>query len=237
MPTNLSWVKYTRTRYDRKITNQNSRIFVMLVAGAARHAKDLLTVLEEHVIDYVFFDDTATGLSTFEGYPIIGSLHEAKNHFEENGRAFALATGAPKSRAILNSKLEQIGGRLCSVISSKAIIGKKSTYLGEGLNVLPYAFISNCVNIGKGTLLNVGAYVHHDCYIGEFCELSPGCKILGGVHIGDFSSIGANATILPDIKVGSNVAIGAGAVVTKDIEDGAVVAGVPGKVLRYNMPI
>jgi len=94
------------------------------------------------------------------------------------------------------------------------------------------ALISNCVQIGKGTLVNAYSSIHHDSIVGDFSELSPHSVVLGGCKIGSLTAIGANATILPNVTIGNNVIVGAGAVVTKNVPDGVVVAGVPAKTVR-----
>ncbi len=122
-----------------------------------------------------------------------------------------------------------MGGKVQSIISETAVIGNHEVDLREGLNVMPYVFISNSVKVGKGTLLNTRSSIHHDVEVGEFCDISPGATLLGGVKVGDLTHVGANATILPNVKVGKHCTIGAGAVVTKDLDDFKVAVGVPAK--------
>ncbi|HKK24435.1 MAG TPA: NeuD/PglB/VioB family sugar acetyltransferase [Gracilimonas sp.] len=202
----------------------------MLVAGAGRHAKDLLSILEEQNEDLFFFDDVTKERSDYflESYPVIRSLNDIEQHFQGNNR-FVLGIGGTRQRKEICQKLLSIGGTVQSVISSHSIVSNKYVFLGDGLNVMPFVFISNSVSIGEGTLLNTRSSVHHDVQIGIYCDISPGATLLGGVKVGDFTHIGANATILPDIKIGNDCVIGAGAVVTKDIPDNARIKGVPAK--------
>lgn len=209
---------------------------MMMIADASRHAKDLLTVLEENEIDICFFDDTERGSERFFNYPVMRTLEEAKTYFLTKSRSFALATGSPGSRAALTAKLQAAGGTLTSIVSMKALIGTHNTHLHEGVNIMPYVFLSNDVTIGKGSLVNVGAYVHHDCRVGAFCELAPRCNILGSVKIDDFTRVGTGATLLPGISIGKHVTIGAGAVIKRDVPNYATVVGVPGRIIGYATP-
>ena len=101
-----------------------------------------------------------------------------------------------------------------------------------GADIFNHCFLGSEVRIGKGTLVNSGAQVHHEVSIGDFCEISPKAVILGAAKIGDQTRIGASATILPQIEIGNNVIIGAGSVITKDVPDNVVVVGVPGRVVK-----
>jgi sugar O-acyltransferase (sialic acid O-acetyltransferase NeuD family) len=207
----------------------------MLIAGAGKHVKDLLCVLEEDSAseEIVLFEDIKTRLETslFEKYRILRTIKAAEEHFKRDPR-FAIGIGGCKSRETIFNKLKNAGGEVVSLISNKASIGTHDVARGDGLNIMPYVFLSNSVRIGDGTLLNTRSMIHHDVTVGKFCDISPAAVLLGGAMIGDYSHIGANATILPNIKIGENCIIGAGAVVTKDVEDHMVVAGNPAKPLR-----
>ena len=199
----------------------------MIVAGANRHAKEVLQILRKKGIDnIVLFDDLSSVFHEyFDEYIIIKSL--AVIGLEKE---FILALGSPQSRFAVSKKLLGCGLELVSVISDTAEIGAKDITLGRGLNIMNFVFISDCVTIGEGTLVNAFASIHHDVIIGKYCEISPRSTILGGAQIGDFCSVGAGAVILPNIKIGDNVVIGAGAVVTMSVASNTKVKGVPAKI-------
>jgi sugar O-acyltransferase (sialic acid O-acetyltransferase NeuD family) len=204
----------------------------MIIAGAGGHAKEIAGVLMEgrDSCNIFFYDDTGTNIndSLFDKFPILKSAEEAMVRFKEDNR-FILGVGKPALRKLLAEKLESIGGRLTSAISSYARIGSLNVKLSDGLNIMTGAIITQEVTIGRGSLINSNATIHHESSIGEFCEISPGAHILGKVSIADLTSVGSGAVILPGVKIGSNVVIGAGAVVTKDVKDGARLAGVPAR--------
>lgn len=202
----------------------------MLVAGAGRHAKDLLSILSELKEDLFFFDDVSEGKETLflDNFPVIRSLKEVEAHFKKDNR-YVIGIGGTIQRQKIGAKLSSVGGKMISVISTHAIVSETGVYLGSGLNVMPFVFVSNSASIGDGTLLNTRSSIHHDVKLGVYCDISPGAILLGGVEVGDFTHIGANATILPDIKIGNNCIVGAGAVVTKDVQDNLIVKGVPAK--------
>jgi sugar O-acyltransferase (sialic acid O-acetyltransferase NeuD family) len=211
----------------------------MIVAGARGHAKEILQVIiekNEHNDELIFFDDISLDSSEllYKQFKIIRNVKQAEDYFKYKDARFALGLGNPKSRLDLTSKLEKHGGKLNSIISNSALIGKFNVQLGQGLNIMNFVMISNDVQIGMGTLINAYACVHHDVTIGKFCEISPHAVLLGGCYIGDFTAIGSNATILPNVKVGVNVIIGAGSVVLHDLPNNCTAVGNPAKIIKKN---
>lgn len=206
----------------------------MIIIGAKGHAKEVFDIITVDKPDsFYFFDNISKDLEdSLFSYPILKTAEEAQSILEKNPD-FILGLGNAFSRNKVYNLFLGYNGNPVSAIAQNAVISK-SAVLGNGLNIMPFSFISADTLIGTGTLINAYAGIHHDCKIGEFVEVSPGAKVLGNCEIGAFTTIGANATILPKLKIGRNVTIGAGAVVTKDIEDNAVVVGVPGKIIKYN---
>lgn len=199
----------------------------MILAGANRHAKEVIQICNEANMDFILFDDYSKEIDPFfSNYEIFRSTNDITTQTE-----FILALGNPKNRYLISNKLKQLGLRLTSLTSKTAIIGEEKTYLGIGLNIMHFVFISNCVRIGEGTLINSYASIHHDVNIGYYSEISPRATLLGGCTVGNFTSIGAGAIILPNISVGNNCVIGAGSVITKNVPDNCKVIGVPGRII------
>jgi sugar O-acyltransferase (sialic acid O-acetyltransferase NeuD family) len=202
----------------------------MIVAGAGGHAIELLDILisEGQAEGVVFFDNITDRLDLM-GFQVLKNWDEVEKALSLDPRFF-LGTGNPKVRKMFFDRFTELGGKH-SCIKGKGIAYSNFTKSNEA-DIFNLCFIGANTQIGKGTLVNTGAQVHHDVQIGEFSEINPGAVLLGACQIGGFCSIGANATILPKIKVGKNVVVGAGSVVTQDVPDGVMVVGVPGKVIR-----
>jgi sugar O-acyltransferase (sialic acid O-acetyltransferase NeuD family) len=204
----------------------------MILVGAGGHAKELLGILytQKNTSDIFLYDDVTKDLPSklFNQFTILRNEVEARAQLQKDPQ-FMLGIGNPYFRYQLAEKFIGWGGKLTSVISPQALIGNFNVRLGEGLNIMPNAVITEEVSIGRGTLVHIHSSIHHDCTIGEYCEILPGSRVLGNVTIGDYSSIGSGAVILPKIKIGSKVIVGAGAIVTKNIADGLTVKGVPAK--------
>lgn len=201
----------------------------MIVAGAGGHALELLDILiSEGKTDNLFFFDEINSESMLRGlFPILHTEEEVKKHFERDPH-FILGIGNPKVRHQFYQRFSGLGGELATV-KGHGIALSHFSFGGKEADIFNLCFIGANTKIGKGSLINTGAQVHHEVEIGQFSEINPGAVLLGKVTIGDFCSIGANATILPKVKIGNNVTVGAGSVVTQDVLDGVTVVGVPGR--------
>jgi len=90
----------------------------------------------------------------------------------------------------------------------------------------------------------MGVVIGETAIIGKDVTLYHGVT-LGGTSlekkkrhptIGDRVTIGAGAKILGDISIGDDSRIGANAVVVKNVPPNSVVVGIPGQVIRRNIP-
>lgn len=202
----------------------------MIIAGAGGHSLEVLEVLiaGEMTENLSLFDEISPAKLREDGYAIIKSEYEAREHFKQDSR-FILGTGNPRLRKMFYERFTAIGGEHYAIQGEGNLLSN-SAEIG-GADLMNHCVIGPKVKIGKGTLVNTGALVHHETQVGEFCEIAPAAVLLGKVRVGDQVMIGANATILPGINIGANAIIGAGAVITKDVPSGATVVGVPGRII------
>lgn len=210
---------------------------IVLVAGASRHAKEILDVLysQNQLDDLKFFDDISVdGPALFcEQFPIVTSIDALADIFNRDNR-FILGLGGTRSRELVSAKLRKAGGVLQSIVASSARIGHFNVNIGAGVNIMEFVLISSSVVIGEGSLINAYAAIHHDVSVGAYCEVSPRATLLGGAVIGDRTTVGSGATILPNLSIGNDVIIGAGSVVTRNIPENCTVVGVPGRIIKEN---
>ncbi|MCQ2233289.1 MAG: hypothetical protein MJZ24_00945 [Paludibacteraceae bacterium] len=90
--------------------------------------------------------------------------------------------------------------------------------------------------IGHGMciVINIDTIIGNNVNVSQF--LNIGTNHSKPAVIADNVYVGPSVCIVEDVQIGSNSTIGAGAVVTKDIPENATCAGVPSKVLNFNMP-
>jgi len=203
----------------------------MIIAGAGGHALECFDILSKETLPVLveFFDDLTKEILIHQKYPIIRDESQIESHFAQDPR-FILAVGNPRLRMMFYEKFIQAGGKMINLQGAYNTLSRFAEY-GEA-DIFNQCFVGPLAVIGKGTLVNTGAQVHHEVKIGEFCEISPRAVILGDAKIGNYTRIGANATVLPKIKIGNHAIIGAGSVITKDVPDHVTVVGVPGKIIN-----
>lgn len=201
---------------------------MILVAGAGGHGlelfDELISLYSEKLKESLFCYDQDRDKTLFKDSVKVLHTQEEIKGVITSGFQFCLGIGSSTLRKKIYSELVSLGGMFLPIQSRNSIISNSS--YGE-FDTMSQAFIGPEVKIGLGSLINVGAKVHHECSLGEFVEVGPGALVLGNVSIGELTQIGAGAVVLPGIKIGRNCKIGAGSVVTKDIPDGVVAYGVP----------
>ncbi len=213
----------------------------MVIIGAKGFAKELLAIFEWNgdTKNLLFFDNVNTDTPDYlyDRFPVLKSWEALQEHFLQHSPDFVLGTGGTAARMRLSENAISLGGRLCSIISNRALIGGFGNKISQGVCILANTTIGCDVNIGEGTLVNKAVTISHDAKIGRYCIISPGARILGRTTIGNNTVIGANAVILADIKIGSNCTVGAGAVAVKDVPDNSTVVGVPARPIIRHIPI
>lgn len=199
----------------------------MLIVGAGGHAQEIVDVLESPA-EPLFFFDAISELCPRHIDPSnwIRDWEAVKRLFHQDNR-FVLGLGGPSNRERLCHQFESMGGIPWTVQARTAQISTRDVVVEAGCNLMHFVLVNGHVRVGKGTLLNARAHVHHDVRIGAFCEIGPSAVLLGHVTVGNRVMIGAGAVILPKVTIGDGAVVGAGAVVTKDVAPQAKVKGVP----------
>ncbi|MBN3518675.1 hexapeptide transferase [Algoriphagus lutimaris] len=206
---------------------------MMVIAGAGGHALEVFDELkgifpEKLNENFYCYDQDLKKIKFVNEFPVLHSPDELIGAVS-SAFYFCLGIGNSFLRKKVFDELVKLGGVFQPVHSNSSIISDSA--IGD-FDALSQSFIGPDVKIGTGSLVNVGAKVHHESSLGEFVEIGPGSIVLGNASIGDFTQIGAGAVVLPGVKIGSNCKIGAGSVVTRDLMDGVVAFGVPCKVKK-----
>jgi len=116
-------------------------------------------------------------------------------------------------------------------ISPKATIGKFNN-IGEGCVICPNVVLTTNINLGKGTIVNIGSQIGHDVNIGSFSSLMANVDIAGKCIIGERVFMGSNSIIIPEKKVCSDSKVGAGSVVIRNVRPNTTVFGNPAKKIK-----
>ena len=200
----------------------------MIISGAGGHALEVLDELKkiDPSMQFSFFDNINKDIDLFQDlYPMLHFQNELTEAFSTNP-FFSLGVGSPELRKLFFEIMSSEGGVYKPL---RSISSQISPSASGDFDTMAFSYVGPNTYIGKGTLVNTRANVHHDCRVGEYVEIGPGALVLGQVQLGSFVKIGAGAVILPGVKLGENVIVGAGAVVTKNVPDGQKVKGIPAK--------
>ncbi|MFD2165471.1 acetyltransferase [Thalassotalea euphylliae] len=144
---------------------------------------------------------------------------------------FIVSIGNNQARLALSEKIEQLGGKLATLIHPQATISKYAN-IGAGSVVFANAAINVNCQLGVATIVNTGATIDHDCTIGNGCHIAPGVNISGTTTLGNRVWVGVGSTIIQNLSLTDDVYIGAGAVIVNDLKQSGTYVGVPAKRIK-----
>ncbi|CAN5790393.1 acetyltransferase [soil metagenome] len=200
----------------------------MILYGASGHGKVIAEILEANgVTELAFVDDNPHG-RFFLDCP----LFHASSLDKLPPNQVLIAVGNNSIRKRIASGLNLPFG---TAFHPSAQISRRSQ-LKEGTVVMAGVIVNSGCEIGRHVILNTNCSVDHDGVIADFAHLSPKVALAGDVKVGEGSHLGIGCCVIQGIRIGKWATIGAGAVIIADVPDYAVVVGVPGKIIKYNIP-
>lgn len=140
------------------------------------------------------------------------------------------------ARQDLFRRATRLGFRFFDLFHPSAVLSRRGTGWGNGLQLLAGAVVGPGVRLGENVLINTRAVVEHDCDVGNHTHIATGAVVCGGCRIGNGVHIGAGAVIRQKIAIGDEACVAAGAVVVKDVASRAIVMGIPARESRKIEP-
>lgn len=210
---------------------------ILGIYGASGFGREVMPVAEAMLAAQgrqgsrlVFIDDGT------DGAPVNGFDCMTFDEFaslDDSHKSIAVAIADGKVREMLESKCQDRGIALATIIGPNSTIGHGVT-MPPGVILCSYALITSNVVIGRGFHANLYSYVAHDCVIGDYVTFAPGVKCNGNVVIEDYAYIGTGAVLKQGqpgkpLVIGAGAVVGMGAVVTRDVPPGTTVVGNPAK--------
>lgn len=204
------------------ICNNKSRLIIIGARALGRKACNYARDAGFEVVG--FLDDKPDALDGYKGYPrILGSV---ENWTVNPDESFVCAIGNSIQREKYAQIIESKQGSFVSVIHPTAYIGP-NVRIGAGCIICPQAVVDCDLKLGKHVVVNVHAFVAHDCILEDCVTLSPNVHLGGRTVLRKDSFLGIGATVIPDIEIGKESIVAAGAVVTQNVPSNVLVAGVP----------
>ena len=198
----------------------NKQLIVLGFGGHARSVADVAIAMGYETL--VFVDEHAREGEMFLNFPVL------KFFTPDDPKAWCAfpASGNGLVRQKQSELIEQQGWQLVSLIAPSATLGVACS-LGDGVFVGQHGHIGPMAKVGRGSIINSGAMVEHECSVGEWAHVSVNATMAGRSCLGDFSMLGAGATVIDGLSVVGHVTVGAGAVVNVCIDVSGTYVGVP----------
>ena len=215
------------SQVESKIHAQQFQPNDLIVYGGGGHGKaliDLVRILNAFSVVGIV-DDGLPGNTSVMGVPVLGGgillgqLHKQGLLLAANAVG---GIGNITSRINVFEQLKKAGFTCPSLVHPTAFV-EPSDILGEGVQVMPHAYVGSEARVGFGVIINTGAIVSHDCTLGDYANLSPGAILAGEVRMGRATLVGMCVTVNLRVQIGAHARIGNGATVKQDVQDGGLV--------------
>jgi UDP-N-acetylbacillosamine N-acetyltransferase len=203
----------------------NKQLIVLGFGGHARSVADVAIAMGYETL--VFVDEHAREGEMFLDFPVLKSF----TPYDPKAWCAFPASGNGLVRQAQTKLIEKQSWQLVSLIAPSATLGVGCA-VSDGVFVGQQAHIGPMAKVGRGSIINSGAVVEHECTVGEWAHVSVNATMAGRGRLGDFSMLGAGATVIDGLSVVGHVTVGAGAVVHKPIDVAGVYVGVPSRLLR-----
>lgn len=210
---------------DKEVVNEKRSL---ILVGGGGHCKAVIEVAESagYTIKGILDLPSEFGKKIL-GYEIIGNDDDIPKYV--NDCDFIVTLGFIKdatSRNKLISRIEQVGGRLATIIAPTAHVSRHAK-IGEGTIILHGVMINASASIGKGCIINTLANIGHDVTVGDYCHVSTGVMISGDCIVGGSTFLGSQSVMCNAISIPANSVFAAGSVIHKTHTIEGIYAGNP----------
>jgi len=202
----------------------------IIIYGGGGHGKaliDLVRLVANYSIAGIVDDGLPVG-SNIMGVTVLGGSSILERLIKQGVHLAANAVGGIgniDSRIKVFERLSQAGFTCPTLVHPTAFI-EPSSFLSQGVQVMPHAYVGSEAHVGFGAIVNTGTIVSHDCKLGDYSNLSPGAILAGEVTVGTATLVGMGVTVNLRVNIGSHARIGNGATIKQDVpESGIVRAG------------
>lgn len=176
-----------------------------------------------------FLSDVLDVLENFDvPYPMLGTIKDYKVQPEDK---FILAIGDVAGRRKVAESILERGGKFLTLIHPSAQV-YRSAKIGEGVLIMPHAFVGANADVGNFCFINCHAGCGHDVKLGKFSEMAPYSAVAGGSKVGEECFFALHAVVAPKTVLGNRVVVSQGSTIQKNQPDDKLIIGVPGKSFR-----
>jgi sugar O-acyltransferase (sialic acid O-acetyltransferase NeuD family) len=183
---------------------------------------------DNHYQPVGFFDDNINKNSQQYGLPVLGTIEDIQNSFEQGLFDFLMISIGychfDLRADLFNYFKEHIP--FGTIVHSSSYVDKSCT-IESGVFVHPGCVLDVNTKISHNVVIGSGCVISHDSKIGPHSMLSPSVNIAGFVEIGQKVNLGVGTTVIDHIKIADYVRTGGGAVVIDNLDLRGLYIGVP----------
>ena len=187
----------------------------LLLVGAG----GLGRVTLEHALEKyqcLFVDDSYPVGMEICGAPVVGAIADLPALRKEY-QLLVVTIGNNALREKLYAQADALDYEFPNILARTAYVSPFAQ-LGWGCILLNNAVVQNGVQVGNGSILNVGAEAHHDCTIDDFTLIYTNSVIRTGATVGKWAKIGSTVTVSNFAAVPEDAVVPDGSVVTPEEE-------------------
>ena len=163
-----------------------------------------------------FVDDSYPVGMEICGAPVVGAIADLPALRKEY-QLLVVTIGNNALREKLYAQADALDYEFPNILARTAYVSPFAQ-LGWGCILLNNAVVQNGVQVGNGSILNVGAEAHHDCTIDDFTLIYTNSVIRTGVTVGKRAKIGSTVTVSNFAAVPEDAVVPDGFVVTPEEE-------------------
>ncbi len=128
----------------------------------------------------------------------------------------------------------EMGAKGDKLPEGKGVVIEDKVTIREFVNVhAPYWWDNT--KVSEGAYIMNKAYLAHDVQIGKGALINAGVRLGGRACIHDYANVGMGATVHQRSIVGMGAMVGMSSAIKKAVPPFAVVAGVPARILKFNL--
>lgn len=208
----------------------------LLIVGAGAHARvtaDALLAAGKRVLGFIESDVSWVDGQTIFGLPVLGEdAVMAQADYRDcdlvNGIGGVGEARETPLRRVVQERLEAHGRRFTGVRHPSAVVSRFAK-IHAAAQFFAASVVQPGAEVAKGSIINTGAVVEHDCRIGAFSHCAPGSLLCGDVMVDENSHIGAGAVVRQGLRLEGGVIVGAGSVVVSSHRGRGPLIGVPAR--------
>lgn len=187
----------------------------LLLVGAGGLGRVTLEHAMEKYQCYFVDDSYPVGMEIC-GAPVVGAIADLPALRKEY-QLLVVTIGNNALREKLYAQADALDYEFPNILARTAYVSPFAQ-LGWGCILLNNAVVQNGVQVGNGSILNVGAEAHHDCTIDDFTLIYTNSVIRTGVTVGKRAKIGSTVTVSNFAAVPEDAVVPDGFVVTPEEE-------------------